>query len=128
MTAPSGSIAVSAFVWGYYWPYMKQILSESSRVADYYRVKQIASHWQHTQLKRVKAQDIDFWWAGIRGKHAPGTANKYLFLARGIFTLAQRWGYRDDHPASHVKKLREPRGRVKWLTDAQRVALLEAAD
>jgi integrase len=66
-----------------------------------------------------------------RGDHgtprAPATVNRYLAALSHVCTVAVReWEWLDSNPLQKVRKLREPRGRVRFLSDAERTRLLEA--
>lgn len=60
-------------------------------------------------------------------RRAPGTVNRYLTSFAHALSVAEReWGWVQVNPARKVSKLREPRGRVRFLTDEERPRLLEA--
>jgi len=60
-------------------------------------------------------------------KRAPATVNRYLAAISHCFTMAlNEWGWVELNPVSRVKKLQEPRGRVRFLSDGERVAFLAA--
>ena len=49
---------------------------------------------------------------------SPATVNRYLAVLSHAFTVAvNEWGWLDDSPMRKVKKLKEPRGRVRFLSD-----------
>jgi integrase len=55
------------------------------------------------------------------------TANRYLTALSHVLTVAvKEWGWLDDSPMRKVSKLREPRGRVRFLSDQERHRLLDA--
>jgi integrase len=57
----------------------------------------------------------------------PGTVNRYLAALSKAFNNAVReWHWLPDNPLRHVSKKAEPRGRVRYLSDDERVALLKA--
>lgn len=57
---------------------------------------------------------------------APGTANRYMVALSTAFTMAvNEWEWLQDHPMRGIAKLPEPRGRVRFLDDAERTRLLE---
>jgi integrase len=59
--------------------------------------------------------------------HSPGTTNRYLGTISHAFTTAmQEWQWLDDTPFRRVSKPREPRGRVRFLSDEERDRLLAA--
>lgn len=65
---------------------------------------------------------------GMKAKaRAPGTVNRYLLALSGVLsTVANEWMWLETSPMAKVKKLGEPRGRVRFLSDAERAALLSA--
>lgn len=64
----------------------------------------------------------------VRGRlRAPATVNRYLAALSVVLTAACRdWEWVELSPMQRVRKLREPRGRVRYLSDAERTALLDA--
>ena len=60
-------------------------------------------------------------------ERAPGTVNRYLALLSRACTIAEReWEWADTNPLRKVSRLEEPRGRVRYLDDAEKDRLLEA--
>lgn len=49
---------------------------------------------------------------------APSTVNRELQTLRHFLNMAVEWGWLDSRPK--VRLLKEPSGRVRWLTDAER--------
>lgn len=61
-----------------------------------------------------------------KGRKA-GTVNRYLSAMSHPFTIAMKeYGWIDDNPFRKVSKLKEPRGRVRYLSDNERKELLKA--
>ena len=57
---------------------------------------------------------------------ANGTVNRYLAALSHVFTTAvNEWEWMDDNPIRKVKRLVEPRGRVRWLSKVDKNRLLE---
>lgn len=55
------------------------------------------------------------------------TVNRYLAILSHLFTIAvKEWGWADENPVLKVLRLKEPRGRVRFLSDDERTRLLEA--
>ncbi|CAG0981017.1 Putative defective protein IntQ [Burkholderiales bacterium] len=55
------------------------------------------------------------------------TTNRYLAVLSHAFTCAvDEWGWAVDNPVRKVKRLRESRGRTRFLSDDERVRLLAA--
>ena len=57
----------------------------------------------------------------------PATANRYMTVLSHLFTVAVNdWELLENHPMKKLSKLKEPRGRVRFLDDNERKRLLEA--
>jgi integrase len=62
-----------------------------------------------------------------RAPRSPGTVNRYLAALSHAFTVARKeWHWVKDNPLRDVSSLKEPRGRVRFLSDDERAALLKA--
>lgn len=60
-------------------------------------------------------------------KRSPSTVVRYLAALSHALTIATKeWGWLGDSPMKRVTKPREPRGRVRFLSDVERAALLKA--
>ncbi|MGJ0429736.1 tyrosine-type recombinase/integrase [Methylobacter sp.] len=60
-------------------------------------------------------------------KNTPATVNRYLAALNHAFTIAVRdWEWLETNPVSKKARLKEPRGRVRFLDDSERARLLEA--
>ncbi len=58
---------------------------------------------------------------------APATVNRYMAALSHMFTIAMKeWGLADENPFRKVSKKKEPRGRLRFLSDEERSQLLEA--
>jgi integrase len=58
---------------------------------------------------------------------SPATVVRYMAALSHVFTTAvNEWQWLEDSPMRKVKKPREPRGRVRFLTDEERPRLLQA--
>lgn len=65
--------------------------------------------------------------SGNGKKRSPATINRYLAALSVVLNAAVRdWGVLSESPMSRIRKLKEPRGRVKYLDNAQRDRLLSA--
>lgn len=64
----------------------------------------------------------------VRNKRrAPATVVRYLAALSHAFTICVReWQWLEDSPMRKVKKPREPRGRVRFLSSEERASLLNA--
>ncbi|QSA97725.1 site-specific integrase [Methylococcus sp. EFPC2] len=63
-----------------------------------------------------------------RGKpRGPATVTSYMNALSAVLSLAvNEWGWLEDNPMRKVKKPSPPRGRVRFLSDDERAALLQA--
>lgn len=60
-------------------------------------------------------------------KRSPSTVVRYMAALSHVFTVAYKeWGWLDDSPMRKVNKPKEPRGRVRFLSDDERKSLLKA--
>jgi hypothetical protein len=60
-------------------------------------------------------------------KRSPATVNRYLEVLNHLFTVAVReWRLVDRNPVRDVAKKKEPRGRIRFISDDEREALLLA--
>lgn len=60
-------------------------------------------------------------------KRSPATVNRYMAALAHVLTLTTReWHWIERNPCEQVKAPKEPRGRVRFLSDAERVSLLAA--
>ncbi|WON74538.1 site-specific integrase [Nitrosospira sp. Is2] len=64
----------------------------------------------------------------VRGKpRSPATVVRYMAALSHAFTTAvKEWGWIDDSPMRKVSKPKESRGRVRFLSDDERVRLLKS--
>jgi integrase len=62
-----------------------------------------------------------------RGKRSPSTVNRYLaYLSHPLTVAVREWQWLDSNPMRRVSKLKEPRGRVRFLSNEERERLLKA--
>ncbi|MBY0406996.1 MAG: site-specific integrase [Rickettsiales bacterium] len=60
-------------------------------------------------------------------KIGASTANRYSTALGHVFTVAvKQWEWLESNPVQRIQKLNEPRGRVRFLSDDERKALLDA--
>lgn len=63
----------------------------------------------------------------VRGDRTPATVNRYLAILSHLFTIAvKEWQWAHENPILKVTRLREPHGRVRFLSDDERTRLLDA--
>lgn len=79
----------------------------------------------HFHLIEIRDSLINAKSGGRKGKYTNSTINKYIIALSHCFTVAvKQWGWMNDNPALKVQKLKESRGRVRFLSDKERIDLL----
>lgn len=78
------------------------------------------------RLSAVTGDTLAQWRADLAATgNAAATVNQKLAAIRRVLSLASgEWGWMSANPARGVSKLTEPAGRVRFLSDAERAALL----
>jgi integrase len=57
------------------------------------------------------------------------TVNRYMAVMSHLFTVAMKeWEWIESNPTSKITKLKEPRGRIRFLGDDERIRLLDACE
>jgi len=60
---------------------------------------------------------------------SPARVNRYMAaLSTALNTSIREWEWLEDNPMRKISKLKEPRGRVRYLTDVERDRLLDACE
>ncbi len=61
-------------------------------------------------------------------KRSSATVNRYMAALSHALTVAHKeWGWLDSNPCTKISKLKEGQGRVRYLSDDERKALLQCA-
>ncbi len=67
--------------------------------------------------------------AAMRGPASAGTQNRYLTTLHHVLAAAVKdWGWLRENPAARVRPRKEPRGRVRYLSEDERGRLLAACE
>jgi integrase len=76
----------------------------------------------------VEHRDLLMQGATVRGKQrSPATVVRYMAVLSHAFTIAvKEWGWLDDTPMRKVTKPKEPRGRIRFLSEDERRRLLHS--
>jgi len=82
----------------------------------------------HVPLKDLSPEHLSRALAALgRDGSGPGTQNRYLSaISRALEFAKREWRWIDHNPARDVSRRREPPGRVRYLSNAERERLLEA--
>jgi integrase len=113
--------------------YVENVLPHKSRSSIYMQTLQL--NWWKKQLGHYVLADItpaliaeyrDKLAYGNETPRANSTVNRYLAALSHAFTVAVReWGWLDDSLMIKVRKPKEPRGRIRFLSDEERQGLLQ---
>ena len=77
-------------------------------------------------LSALTAKQVEDYKVKRRATVAPATVNRELALLKHMCTKAVEWGYLKANPLKSVKFLKEPPGRLRYLTQREMDALVEA--
>ncbi len=116
--------------------YMKDVLPHKPKNQ---RNRMLQLSWWKTELGRYSLAEVspaliaehrDKLGRGVtsRGEmRSPSTVVRYMAALSHAFTMAvKEWGWIDDTPMRKVTKPKEPRGRIRFLSDDERSRLLDA--
>ena len=116
--------------------YIRDILP---RKKDGLRTQKIQLEWWKEKIGYLLLSDIapsliaehrDLLASGItvRGTiRSQATTNRYMAVLSHVFTIAvKEWGWIEDSPMDKVSKLKESRGRVRFLSQEERFLLIDA--
>lgn len=81
-----------------------------------------------TKLSALRKDAVQAWAAARIADVSASTFNKELWVLKNICKCAVAWGYLKSSPADGVKRVKESRGRVRYLTADERAALLREAN
>jgi integrase len=81
-----------------------------------------------TKLSALRKAAVQTWAAARIADVSASTFNKELWTLKNICKSAIAWGYMKNNPADGVKRVKESKGRVRYLTPAERAALLGGAN
>src|SRR5689334_18112478 len=74
---------------------------------------------------RVARAEIDAYFSSRLETVGPARFNIELQVLRGIFRKGIEWNFCRKSPADGIRRMKEPPGRVRFLSDEERKALLE---
>lgn len=119
--------------------YIRDVLPyKSEKTSNHFAQKQQLQWWADelgahaladiTPARIGEKRDILAGETTVRGKQrSPATVNRYMAVLSHAFSVAvNEWGWLDDSPMRKVRKMREPKGRVRFLSDDERERLLAA--
>jgi len=110
--------------------YEREVLPRKRPGTQAHQAQQLA--WWQAQLGQLRLDQVTparltACRERLAETRTPATVNRYLAVLSHAFTVAVvEWGWLEASPLRRVGRLREPRGRVRFLDDAERQRLLEA--
>lgn len=114
--------------------YLQEVLPQKSASSIYMQTLQLRWWKKHLGSERLSdltpamiAEHRDKLARGDGKPRSNATVNRYLAAISHTFTIAvEEWGWLNDSPMRQVRKPKEPRGRVRFLSDDERERLLDA--
>jgi integrase len=89
-------------------------------------VQHILAFFGDVPLSNITAERVEEFKSHRRETVGPATVNREMAALKHALNLAVEWDYLEASPAARVAKLKEPPGRVRYLTRAEAGALLAA--
>jgi integrase len=113
--------------------YIENILNRKSKKIRYVATQHSQFKWWKKEIGHYRLSNItpyvltDAREKLLRSGKKPATANRYMAALSHLFTICvKEWGLLSANPITNkIDKLKEPRGRVRFLSDAERERLLE---
>ena len=111
--------------------YVSEILPQKSRNTIANQKQQLT--WWNSHLGRSFLNDIspsiiaEYRDTLLKQQKSNSTVRRYLFVLSHMYTVGIReWDWIEDNPALKVSKPKEPRGRVRFLSEEERERLLKS--
>jgi integrase len=113
-----------------WWPRTKPRLAPdwAHRVKTFCLDAVLSPAFGTTKLSALRTDAVQAWAAGRIAEIGASTFNKELWALKNICKSAIAWGYMKTNPADGVTRVKESKGRVRYLTPAERDALLDGAN
>jgi integrase len=109
--------------------YMEWAISNKS---SWDRDKVSLSHWlkefSGRKLSDISKLDVERYKMRRKDEVAPRTANEELACLRRLFYRMMDWGFAEGNPVKGIKFLRQPPGRIKFLSEEEKDRLLDACN
>lgn len=107
-----------------YIDYCKSNNRQSTFEKKKFNVVNLLRHFVDIPLSRITPEQIEQYKDKRLAKVSPATVNRDLSTLKHALNLAVRWGYLESSPATSVVKLKEPKGRLRYLTREEADALI----
>jgi integrase len=108
-----------------YFDWAQDRKSERRMLDERYVIRRLKDRFPGLASK-VTRSDIDGYFSERLQKVGPARYNIELQVIRAIFAKGIEWSYCRANPAAGIRRIKEPPGRVRFLTEEERAALLDA--
>lgn len=108
-----------------YLDFAKTNKSEKSYTLNITNMKSLNAVFKDMYLSEIKPQDVEAYKAERIKTVQPATVNRDLACLRHMFNKAIQWGYLSSSPMKGIKLLKEPPGRLRFLSKEEVFRLLE---
>ncbi len=109
-----------------YIDYCKTNKASTTNRRDQFSIKQLTSAFKGRYLTEITPKMIEKYKADRLQDVAPATVNRELACLKHLYTKAVEWSYVKTNPAKGIKLLKEPPGRLRYLSPDEVEALLKA--
>ena len=99
-----------------YLQFSKANKTRQSHRRDETSIKNLLKVFRGTPILMIKAHDLERYKASRLDEVSPATVNRELSCIKHMMTKAVHWGILLKNPLRSVAKLKEPPGRVRYLT------------
>ena len=123
-------LRVKDFAERLWWPRTKPRLEPAwaERVKIWCLDRVVLARFGGLKLSALRKEIVEAWAAERMGEIGTSTFNKELWTLKNLCKCAVDWGYMKTNPAQSLKRMKEPTGRVRYLTTGEREALLREAN
>ena len=108
-----------------YLKYAKINKSEKSYTLNITNIKSLNRFFKGKLLANIKPQDIESYKAERIRNVKPASLNRDLACLRHMFNKAIQWGYLLENPMKGIRLLKEPPGRLRFLSIEEASRLLD---
>jgi integrase len=107
-----------------YLQYSKVNKTKDSYRRDITNIKHLLKAFAGKWIHHIQILDLEHYKNKRRDQVSPASVNRELTCIKHMFNKAVEWGYLSGNPLRLVKKLKEPPGRVRYLSPEETERLL----
>ncbi len=102
-----------------YLEFSKANKAQKSYERDKSSIKHLLRTFIEKFITEITAHDLEQYKNLRKDEVKPATINREISCVKHMFTKAVQWGYLSKNPIRSITKLKEPPGRVRYLTDEE---------